>query len=199
MRARQLNVEHLPLLPEGRGWLMAELGADDPAEADRLADAFVAGLPADVTWRRFDDAERQARVWLIRESGLGAAAIAADGTRHLEGWEDAAVAPERLGSYLRALTALWDEFGYSGALYGHFGQGCVHTRNNFDLRTPRRAGGIPAIRRPGRGSRRVAGGLPVGRARGWPVARGAAGADVRAGAGRRVPRVQGRLRSRAAG
>ena len=106
MRARQLNVEHLPLLPEGRGWLMAELGADDPAEADRLADAFVAGLPVDVTWRRFDDAERQARVWLVRESGLGAAAIAADGTRHLEGWEDAAVAPERLGSYLRAITAL---------------------------------------------------------------------------------------------
>ena len=144
MRARQLNVEHLPLLPEGRGWLVAELGADDPVEADRLADAFVAGLPGDVTWRRFDDAERQARVWLIRESGLGAAAIAADGTRHLEGWEDAAVAPERLGSYLRALTALWDEFGYSGALYGHFGQGCVHTRNNFDLRT---RDGLAAYRR----------------------------------------------------
>ena len=144
MRARRLNVEHLSLLPEGGGWLMAELGADEPSEADRLADAFVAGLPGDVTWRRFDDAERQARVWLVRESGLGAAAIAADGTRHLEGWEDAAVAPEQLGAYLRALTALWAEFGYSGALYGHFGQGCVHTRNDFDLRT---ADGLAAYRR----------------------------------------------------
>jgi FAD/FMN-containing dehydrogenase/Fe-S oxidoreductase len=144
MRARPLNVEHLPLLPEGRGWLIAELGADDPAEADRLADGFVAGLPGGVTSRRYEDAERQARVWLIRESGLGAAAIAADGTRHLEGWEDAAVAPEQLGAYLRALTALWAEFGYSGALYGHFGQGCVHTRNNFDLGTQ---DGLAAYRR----------------------------------------------------
>ena len=66
MRARPLNVEHLPLLPEGRGWLIAELGADDPAEADRLADGFVAGLPGGVTSRRYEDAERQARVWLIR-------------------------------------------------------------------------------------------------------------------------------------
>jgi FAD/FMN-containing dehydrogenase/Fe-S oxidoreductase len=135
MRARQLNVEHLPLLPEGRGWLMAELGADEPGEADRLAGIFVADLPGEVTWRRYDDSERQGRVWLVRESGLGATAITADGTRNLEGWEDAAVAPEHLGTYLRAITALGAEFGYSGAWYGHFGQGCVHTRNNFDFGT----------------------------------------------------------------
>ncbi|HSW41144.1 MAG TPA: FAD-binding and (Fe-S)-binding domain-containing protein [Patescibacteria group bacterium] len=133
MRARPLNVEHLALLPDGRGWLLAELGADEPAEADALAEAFVADLPAEVTWRRYDDAERQGRVWLVRESGLGATAITADGTRNHEGWEDAAVAPEHLGTYLRAITALWAEFGYSGAWYGHFGQGCVHTRNDFDF------------------------------------------------------------------
>ena len=134
MRARSFNVEHLSLLPAGRGWLMAELGADDPAQADALADAFVAGLPADVTWRRYDDAERQGRVWLVRESGLGATAITPAGMHNREGWEDAAVAPEQLGTYLRAITGLWAEFGYTGAWYGHFGQGCVHTRNNFDFR-----------------------------------------------------------------
>ena len=52
-----------------------------------------------------------------------------------EGWEDTAVAPERLGEYLRALRALMDQYGYHGPLYGHFGQGCVHSRINFDLRT----------------------------------------------------------------
>ena len=41
--------------------------------------------------------------------------------------------------------ALYQEFGYSGAsLYGHFGQGCVHTRIPFDLVT---ADGIATFRR----------------------------------------------------
>jgi FAD/FMN-containing dehydrogenase/Fe-S oxidoreductase len=136
MREQTLNVEHLPLLPDGGAWLLAELGSNDPGEADRLADEFIAGLPADVTSRRFDDPGQQARVWLIRESGLGAAARRADGSRNHEGWEDAAVEPAHLGAYLRAITALWDEFGYSGIWYGHFGQACVHTRNNFDFSTP---------------------------------------------------------------
>lgn len=133
MRARPLNVEHLPLLPEGHAWLYAELAGDTRAEADEAAGAFVAALPAGQVWRRFDGPAEQARLWLIRESGLGATAIRQDGVHNLEGWEDAAVPPERLGEYLRALTALWRDFGYSGALYGHFGQGCVHTRNDFDL------------------------------------------------------------------
>ncbi|MGD0020313.1 MAG: FAD-binding and (Fe-S)-binding domain-containing protein [Candidatus Limnocylindrales bacterium] len=143
MRARPLNVEHLPLLPEGRGWLLAEVGSNDPAEADRLADAFLAELPAGVAWRRYDDADRQARVWLVRESGLGATAITGAGRRNHEGWEDAAVPPERLGEYLRAISKLWGQFGYHGAWYGHFGQGCVHTRNDFDFTS---AAGVGAFR-----------------------------------------------------
>ena len=144
MRARPLNIEHLALLPDGRGWLLAELGADEPMAADALTDAFLADLPPGITRCRYDDAERQGRVWLIRESGLGATAITSDGTRNHEGWEDAAVAPEQLGTYLRAITALWAEFGYSGAWYGHFGQGCVHTRNDFDFAS---AEGLAAYRR----------------------------------------------------
>jgi FAD/FMN-containing dehydrogenase/Fe-S oxidoreductase len=133
MKARHLNAEAVPLLPEGRGWLFAELGADQPEEADRLTDAFVAALPEGVTHRRFDTPAEQARMWPVRESGLGATAIRQDGHHNYEGWEDAAVPPARLAEYLRAITDLWAEFGYSGAWYGHFGQGCVHTRNNFDL------------------------------------------------------------------
>jgi Fe-S oxidoreductase len=135
MRARPLNVEHLPLLPEGGAWLYAELAGDTPAEADDVARSFVDSLPMGQVHRRFDDPADQARLWLIRESGLGATAIRPDGIHNLEGWEDAAVPPDRLGDYLRALTALWREFGYEGALYGHFGQGCVHTRNDFEVHT----------------------------------------------------------------
>ena len=135
MLDRDVNVEHLELLPEGHGWLLAELGDDDPARADELADAFVAALPAGVTHRRYDDPVQQRRLWLVRESGLGATAIRADGSHNAEGWEDAAVPIANLGTYLRRISKLWAEFGYSGAWYGHFGQGCVHTRNNFDLHT----------------------------------------------------------------
>ena len=35
------------------------------------------------------------------------------------------------------------EYGYSSPMYGHFGQGCVHMRHNFDLVTER---GILAFR-----------------------------------------------------
>jgi FAD/FMN-containing dehydrogenase/Fe-S oxidoreductase len=136
MRARPLNVEHLTLLPEGGAWLLAELGGATDAEADAAASAFVAALPVGQVSRRVDDAATQRSLWLVRESGLGATAIRANGAHNLEGWEDGAVPPARLGAYIRAITALWEEFGYSGAWYGHFGQGCVHTRNDFDLRTP---------------------------------------------------------------
>ena len=43
--------------------------------------------------------------------------------------------PERLGEYLRRLAKLADEYGYESSLYGHYGQGCVHARWNFDLVT----------------------------------------------------------------
>jgi hypothetical protein len=52
------------------------------------------------------------------------------------GWEDAAVDPLRLGDYLREFQALVDRYGYRTSLYGHFGDGCIHARINFALRTP---------------------------------------------------------------
>jgi Fe-S oxidoreductase len=52
------------------------------------------------------------------------------------GWEDAAVDPMRLGDYLREFQALVDRHGYRTSLYGHFGDGCIHARITFELRTP---------------------------------------------------------------
>ena len=135
MRAANLFVENLELLPPGRGWLLCEVGASDAESADRLAEALLAAAPEAASAVLFSDALRQQRIWQIRESGLGATARPPGEPQNHEGWEDAAVPPERLGEYLRAVQALWDEFGYTGAWYGHFGQGCVHTRNNFDFST----------------------------------------------------------------
>jgi Fe-S oxidoreductase len=40
---------------------------------------------------------------------------------------------EKLGSYLRDYARLLKRYHYTSALYGHFGQGCVHNRVDFDL------------------------------------------------------------------
>ena len=135
MEAHGLNAAGVALLPEGNGWLLAEFGGNSPEEAASLASDFIASLPGDVTTRPVADYAMQSRLWAVRESGLGATAIRLDGHHNYEGWEDGAVPPARLAEYLRTITALWADHGYSGAWYGHFGQGCVHTRNNFDLRS----------------------------------------------------------------
>ncbi|MCU1490320.1 MAG: linked oxidase domain protein [Acidimicrobiaceae bacterium] len=133
MRAGGLHVRDLPLLPPGGGWLLAEVGADEAGEADALAEKVAHAHRSSAEVAVFSSAAEQAAVWRIRESGLGATARPPGRPPNFEGWEDAAVPPERLGQYLRGIRALWAEHGYSGAWYGHFGQGCVHTRNNFDF------------------------------------------------------------------
>ena len=99
--------------------------------------------------RFYDDPEHEAELADVREVALGATARVPDMPDTWEGWEDSAVPPERLGDYLRDLSKLYDEFGYAGAaLYGHFGQGCVHTRIPFNLV---KAEGIATFRRSSSG------------------------------------------------
>ncbi len=74
-------------------------------------------------------------IWQIREGGLGATAFPPMDTAHWPGWEDSAVPPDRVGDYITDLKALYRKHGLKGAMYGHLGQGCIHSRINFDLRT----------------------------------------------------------------
>ena len=135
MRKKHKLVDDLALLPEGDGFLLLEFGADTQAEADAQARELTASLndlSGSPKSRIYTSAEA-ARVWHIRESGLGATAFVPSQPMHWEGWEDAAVDPAQEGSYLRAIHALMQEFHYTSPMYGHFGQGCVHMRFNFDL------------------------------------------------------------------
>jgi FAD/FMN-containing dehydrogenase/Fe-S oxidoreductase len=145
LRRKQKSVEDLKLLPPGDGFLIIEFGGATQAESNAKARALAASLAtlqAKPTFRIYTPAEAK-RIWHIRESGLGATAFIPGVGTGWEGWEDAAVDPLQLGPYLRAIYALMNEFNYHSAMYGHFGQGCVHMRLNFDLETER---GILAFR-----------------------------------------------------
>ena len=144
----------------------------------------------------YDDPAGEAHIWKVREAGLGATAFIPGKPDTHEGWEDSAVPPERLGEYLRELKELADRYGYESALYGHYGQGCVHARWNFDLATVERRRHLAPVPRRGRRPRPLARRLALGRARRRPVAGRAPAEDVRRRARRGVPRVQGDLGSR---
>jgi FAD/FMN-containing dehydrogenase/Fe-S oxidoreductase len=133
-----INSEGLSLLPEGGGWLLVEFGADTAQQAQAQAQALMQSLSRGANpprMRLFTDPHQARRVWEVRESALGATSHVPGELPNWEGWEDAAVAPEKLGAYLRDLRRLLDDFHYKGALYGHFGHGCVHNRISFDLQS----------------------------------------------------------------
>jgi FAD/FMN-containing dehydrogenase/Fe-S oxidoreductase len=135
-RRRGINSEGLALLPEGGGWLLAEFGAATIAEAEAQASGLMEQLgksPNPPQMRLFTDQKQIRRVWEVRESSLGVISYVPGEDLTWEGWEDSAVAPEELGQYLRELRKLMNSFNYRGTLYGHFGDGCVHNRTNFDL------------------------------------------------------------------
>src|SRR5215213_46174 len=139
MKVVGVHDEQLTMLPEGRGWLLVEFGGDTKQEADDRArecmDALGHGDGAPTGMKLYDDPQQEQHVWEVREAGLGATAFIPGKPDTYEGWEDSAVPPERVGDYLRALGALAHKYGYESALYGHYGQGCIHARWNFDLVT----------------------------------------------------------------
>ena len=123
-------------LPEGDAWLLVEFGGDSEEEVLEHAQVAKETLESDekpVSAKLCDPGEETA-VWAIRTAGVDYSNV--PGAMETEGtWEDAAVPPEVLGDYLRDFDKLLDKYGYYCVYYGHFGQGCVHTRITFDLKT----------------------------------------------------------------
>ena len=138
MKKKGLHPPNMNFMPEGNAWLLIEFGGKDKAEADANArkcmDDFRQRGNAP-PMKLFDDPAQEKLVWHLREEGLGATAKVPDMPENHEGWEDSSVPPDKLGGYLRDLKKLMDKYNYVGPLYGHFGQGCVHTRLTFDLQT----------------------------------------------------------------
>ncbi len=132
----------VPALPDGRGWLFAELGGGSVAELTDAAEAVIADSGA-LDSLVVTDTRQMAALWKIREAGAALSQRSVDNRPAYAGWEDAAVPPAKLGAYLREFDALMAERGLTGMPYGHFGDGCVHVRIDFPLTG---AGGVEVFR-----------------------------------------------------
>ncbi|HEY2382780.1 MAG TPA: FAD-linked oxidase C-terminal domain-containing protein [Terriglobia bacterium] len=135
------KAKEMDVLPRGRAFMMVEFEGETEAESDwkarRLTDAMKRnGFPEDRI-QYYDDKEKQNALWDVRESGLGATAFVPGQPDTWPGWEDAGIPPDKLGDYLRDYRKVLDTYGLDCSVYGHFSQGCVHCRIDFDLGTKR--------------------------------------------------------------
>lgn len=125
-------------LPAGRAWLYVDLDGDDADVVREQSDRLLARLEENgrlVDGVAVPDPQRRADLWAVREAGAGLSARLASGGESWPGWEDSAVAPEKLADYLADLRELLNEHGLDGVMYGHFGAGCMHIRITYDLRS----------------------------------------------------------------
>ncbi|GAA0489312.1 FAD-binding and (Fe-S)-binding domain-containing protein [Streptomyces olivaceiscleroticus] len=122
-------------LPKGGAWLFVETGGASPEEARARAEELCRAAAADGVTDHMvvSDPAGQRVLWRVREDASGTATRMPDGSEAWPGWEDCAVPPERLGGYLRDFRALLAQHGLRGTPYGHFGDGCIHVRIDFDL------------------------------------------------------------------
>jgi FAD/FMN-containing dehydrogenase/Fe-S oxidoreductase len=145
--AREKGLPGVRYLPRGSAFLIAELGAETDDDLRAAADAVrhqAEQVAACTGVAVLHEASEQRAVWGIRESGLGAGALLPGQPRTWPGAEDCAVPPARLGDFLRRLVPLLARYQLAAATYyGHFGEGCVHCRINFDFFT---AAGIAKFR-----------------------------------------------------
>jgi FAD/FMN-containing dehydrogenase/Fe-S oxidoreductase len=138
MQRKGKRTDGVRFLPEGDSWLFAEFGGDTEDEAvGRAQDAMNkigAQLKGHLGMRVVEDHHEQRLVWHIRESGVGASRVP-NVEDAWPSWEDAAVPPEVLGDYLRDFYKILRKYEYKWTIYGHFGDGCIHSRITFRLKT----------------------------------------------------------------
>lgn len=127
----------LELYNKGDAWLIVEFGGETHKEALAKAEKAHRWLERKgaIAVQLLESKTKQENAMRIRELGLGSTRVPGKTPDTYTGWEDAAVPPQRLGAYLREFYKLLDQYNYLCVLYGHFGQGCMHTRMNFGMKS----------------------------------------------------------------
>ena len=126
--------------PDGHGWLVIEVGGDTKDEADEKARAIM--RDAREGGRRARRA-RSSTTTRTARSTSGRCARPASARPPSSRASPTRTRAGRTRPCRRSASAstcasskkLADRYGYESALYGHYGQGCVHARWNFDLAT----------------------------------------------------------------
>ena len=81
------------------------------------------------------DLAAQARIWSLREAGLGLSMAMRDDAKSLSFVEDTAVAPERLRDYIEQFLAIVHRHGTTAGVYAHASVGCLHVRPVVNMKT----------------------------------------------------------------
>ncbi len=130
--AQALSQDGRPIGPEGAAWLLLELEAADPAEAERRTahlarELASAGLPAAPV--PFDDADE---LWTRR----GESSVALDRRLGHRIREDIAVPVRRVDELLADLARISEEERVPMFLFAHLGEGSLHPNFAVDPTTP---------------------------------------------------------------
>ncbi len=96
---------------------MVQFGGDTAEEADGKAHALIEDVQSDGDHKKphvayIEDPAVEDKLSDVREAGLGATAYPPGKHETHEGWEDAAVPPDRLGDYLRDFRKLLERYDY---------------------------------------------------------------------------------------
>nr|WP_299242290.1 FAD-binding and (Fe-S)-binding domain-containing protein [uncultured Halomonas sp.] len=136
---QHMNDDTLKQLPNGNAYLLIQFGGENAEECRTQARALMDKLEATAngpkSHRIVEDEDLAKGIWAVRKAALGATAFPPNQRAHWPGWEDSAVPPDKVGDYVRDLKKLYRKYDYHGPMYGHFGQGCIHSRVDFDLQT----------------------------------------------------------------
>jgi FAD/FMN-containing dehydrogenase/Fe-S oxidoreductase len=81
------------------------------------------------------DPAAQAKIWSLREAGLGLSMAMKDDAKSLSFVEDTAVAPERLRDYIERFLGIVQRHGTTAGVYAHASVGCLHVRPVINMKT----------------------------------------------------------------
>ncbi|MCC6390298.1 MAG: FAD-binding protein [Bryobacterales bacterium] len=81
------------------------------------------------------DLPTQARIWSLREAGLGLSMAMKEDAKSLSFVEDTAVAPEKLRDFIGRFLEIVRKHGTVAGVYAHASVGCLHVRPVVNMKT----------------------------------------------------------------